>query len=94
MRLAFALMAAAAAATLSAPADAQRRDREQDAAFQATQEGRIMPLPQILSRVRVPDARFIGADLDARNAVYRLTFMRGDQVIRIFVDARTGRQLN
>ncbi len=96
MRLAV-LIAAAAAAALAqaAPADAQSRGhgrRDQDAAYQAMQQGDILPLPVILSRVRVRNARYIGADLQ-RN-VYRLTFMGEDgTVVRLHVDARTGRAL-
>jgi hypothetical protein len=95
MRLAVALIAAAAV-LLPASADAQgrghgRRDREQDAAFQAMQEGRILPLGAILSRVRIPGAQYIGAEFNG--AVYRLKYMRGGEVIWIDVDARTGRVL-
>ena len=81
----------------AAPADAQdrghgRHGRDQDAAYQAMQRGNILPLNVILSRVRVRGAEYIGADLDG--AVYRLTFMRGDgNVVRLHVDARTGRPL-
>lgn len=85
-----------------APADAQRRgrghdrhgyERDQDAAFHAMRQGEILPLRVIITRVRVPGARFIGADLDPSGRVYRLSFMRGGDVIRVHVDARTGRPL-
>ena len=80
------------------PADAQGRGRgrpvrDQDAAYQAMQQGDILPLSVILSRVRVRGAQYIGADLDPSGSVYRLTFMRGPDVIRVHVDARTGRPL-
>ena len=90
----FALLAAFAALVPLVPADAQGRGgarRDQDAAYHAMQQGDILPLPVILSRVRVRGAQFIGADLDG--SVYRLTFMRGPDVIRVHVDARTGRTL-
>ena len=84
---------------VAAPADAQRNGhgrhghgRDQDAAFHAMQQGEILPLNVILSRVRVP-GQYIGADLDAAGAIYRLSFMRGGEVIRVHVDARTGRTL-
>ena len=96
-------LAAVLATVLSAAsvADAQRgrghgrhgHDRDQDAAFHAMQQGQILPLNVILSRVRVRGAQYIGADLDPSGSVYRLSFMRGGDVIRIHVDARTGRAL-
>ena len=90
----YALAAAIAGAPLATalPADARglQRVREQDAAYQATQQGRSLSLPELRARVRVPGAQFIGAERIAPN-VYRLTFMRGPQVIWIDVEARTGR---
>ena len=83
----------------SAPGDSQGRGRgrpvrDQDAAYQAMQQGEILPLSVILSRVRVRNARYIGADLDDSGTVYRLTFMGpGGEVIRLHVDARNGRAL-
>jgi hypothetical protein len=76
------------------PADAQRlraQRGEQDAAYQATQEGGLS-LSEIRQRIRVPGAQFIGVEFDGR--IYRLKFMRGSEVIWIDVDARTGRILN
>ena len=93
------LLAAAACLLPSASADAQGRgrghgQRDQDAAYRARQQGEILPLNVILSRVRMRNARFIGADLDASGSVYRLTFMgAGGNVVRLHVDARTGRSL-
>jgi hypothetical protein len=94
MRFLFLLAAAGlAAAPIVAPtlADARglQRDRDQNAAYRAMQEGRILSLPEIRGRVRVPGAEFIGAEFDGR--VYRLKYMRGADVIWIDVDARTGR---
>jgi hypothetical protein len=99
----FPVLAAILATALSAAsvADAQRgrghgrhgHDRDQDAAFHAMQQGQILPLSVILSRVRVRGARYLGADLDPSGSVYRLSFMRGGDVIRVHVDARTGRPL-
>ena len=62
---------------------------EQDAAYRAAQQGRILPLPVIRARIRVPGAHFIGAEFDGR--IYRLKFMRGTEVIWIDVEAHTGR---
>lgn len=97
MRLVAFLLAVLSALALAAPADTQGRGRpgrEQDAAYHARQQGDILPLPVILSRVRVREGRFIGADLDETGSVYRLTFMgRTGEVVRLHVDARTGRPL-
>jgi hypothetical protein len=95
-----AALALAAAAFLTLPADAQPRghrpgvrDGGQDAAFHAMQRGRILPLGDIMARVRIPGAQFIGAELNGPGTVYRLKFIRGGDVIWIDVDARTGRFL-
>ena len=94
----FALFALFAALVPAVSADAQNRgnmraphQRDQDAVYHGRQQGDILPLPVILSRVQVRGAQFIGADLEG--SVYRLTFMRGPDVIRVHVDARTGRTL-
>ncbi|MDQ4088506.1 MAG: hypothetical protein M3177_10940 [Pseudomonadota bacterium] len=94
MRFLFLLAAAGLAATaLPSEAPAQRglQMREQDAAYRAAQQGRILPLPMIRSRIRIPGAVFIGAEFDG--VIYRLKYMRGAEVIWIDVDARTGRVL-
>ena len=90
MRFLFLLAAAGLAAT-AFPAEARGLQslREQDAAYRAAQQGQILPLPMIRSRIRVPGAEFIGAEFDGR--IYRLKYMRGSEVIWIDVDARTGR---
>ncbi|MGZ8282542.1 MAG: hypothetical protein ACXWUN_06265 [Allosphingosinicella sp.] len=84
--LAFAGLAAAA---LPAEAGGLQNMREQDRAYRAAQQGEILPLPAIRSRIRVPGAEFIGAEFDGR--IYRLKYMRGTDVIWVDVDARTGR---
>ena len=84
------LLAAAGLAATALPAEARGLQlREQDAAYRAAQQGRILPLPTIRQRIRVPGAQFIGAEFDGLN--YRLKYMRGSEVIWIDVDARTGR---
>lgn len=89
-----ALLLLALAGTALGPAgvDARPRDREQDAAFRATQEGRFVPLRVIESRI-VPQMRgftYLGPELDSAAGRYRLKFMRGPQVIWIDIDARNG----
>lgn len=87
------LLAAALGVTLlGAPADARPRDKEQERAFRATQEGRFLKLREIEARVlpRMRGADYLGPELDYPAARYRLKFMRAGQVIWIDVDARTG----
>ena len=93
------LFAVLATLLYAAPGETQGRGRgqhgrDQDAAYHAMQQGEILPLNVILSRVRVRNGRFIGADLDPSGTVYHLTFMgAGGNVVRLHVDARTGRAL-
>ena len=92
MRILF-LLAAAGLVASALPADARglQSMREQDAAYRATQQGRILPLPMIRARIHIPGAQFIGAEFDGR--IYRLKFMRGAEVIWVDVEASTGRIL-
>ena len=92
MRILVLLLAAASLLGSAAPTEAQGPQpvREQDAAYQAAQEGRSLTLPEIRARIRIPGAQFIGAEVIGPNT-YRLKFMRGPQVIWIDVEASTGR---
>lgn len=95
MRILF-LPLAALALTATLPAEgagARGRDRDQQAALRGAQQGDILPLTTIRSRIRVPGAEFIGAEFNSGRGVYRLKYMRRGDVIWIDVDARTGRQL-
>lgn len=92
----FLLPLAAAGLALSpalAETRAPQRDRDQNSAYQAMQQGRVLSLPEIRARIRVPGAEYIGAEILAPG-VYRLKFMRGATVIWIDVEARTGRVIN
>ena len=84
-----------AVAALGVTSLARRDHREQDAAYKARQQGRIMSLRTIESRImpRMRGAEYLGPELDAGSGTYRLKFMRGGRVIWIDVDARTGRVL-
>lgn len=84
------IAAALAAGTLTSPALADR-PRDQDRAFEATREGRSMPLPMIERRVMpfMGGADYLGPEF--RGGTYRLKFMREGRVIWIDVDAATGR---
>jgi hypothetical protein len=88
MRIILTLLAAIAAITAAGAAE---RPRDQDRAFEATREGRSMPLPMIERRVLplMGGADYLGPEFNGRT--YRLKFMRGGRVIWIDVDAATGR---
>jgi hypothetical protein len=79
-----------AAGLLASPALADR-PRDQDRAFQATRDGRSMPLPMIERRVMpfMGGAEYLGPEF--RGDSYRLKFMRDGRVIWVDVDAATGR---
>jgi hypothetical protein len=79
-----------AAGMFASPALADR-PRDQDRAFQATREGRSMPLPMIERRVMpfMGGADYLGPEF--RGDTYRLKFMRDGRVIWVDVDAATGR---
>lgn len=89
------LLAALAPALFATAGDARPRDREQQSAWRATQEGRILPLRTIEGMIvpRMRGADYLGPELDAAAGRYRLKFMRAGQVIWIDVDARTGQVL-
>lgn len=85
------LMAVLAAGALATVADARKPQREESAAYRATQQGRILPLRQIESRVmpHMRGADYLGPELHG-NSTYRLKFMRDGRVIWVDIDARTG----
>jgi len=90
--LALLLAATAAAAALPGPAAAGPREREQVEAFKGAREGRIIPLRLIEQRI-VPQMRgfaYLGPEYYAEIGHYRLKFLRGQRVVWIDVDARTG----
>ena len=86
---------AAALVAVAAPADARPKERAPDSAFEARQQGRILPLPEIEARfrTRMRDADYLGPELDMASGRYRLKFLRGERVIWIDVDGRTGQEV-
>jgi hypothetical protein len=84
------LAAVLAAGLTSAPALADK-PRDADRAFQATQQGRSMPLPQLERRVMpfMGGADYLGPEFNGGS--YRLKFMQNGRVIWVDVDAQTGR---
>jgi hypothetical protein len=86
------LAALIGAGLLASPALAEP-PRDQDRAFEATREGRSMPLPKIERRVMpfMDGADYLGPEFNGET--YRLKFMRNGRVIWVDVDAATGRIL-
>ena len=85
-------VAALCTAILSSAQASRPRDREQDNAFNGTQQGLFLPLRVIEARI-VPRMRgfvYLGPELHAAAGRYRLKFMRGPKVVWVDVDARTG----
>jgi hypothetical protein len=82
--------AALGAGLLTSPA-AANPPRDADRAFEATREGRSMPLPKIERRVMpfMGGADYLGPEFNGRT--YRLKFMKDGHVIWVDVDAATGR---
>jgi hypothetical protein len=82
--------AALGAGLLTSPAMANP-PRDADRAFEATKEGRSMPLPKIERRVMpfMGGADYLGPEFNGRT--YRLKFMKDGHVIWVDVDAATGR---
>ncbi|MFL6830193.1 MAG: hypothetical protein ACJ8D5_06190 [Sphingomicrobium sp.] len=81
------LTGALAAGLTGAPALADP-PRDADKAFEATQKGRSMPLPQLERRVMplMPGADYLGPELNG--GVTRMKFMRNGRVIWVDVDGQ------
>ncbi|HYI41468.1 MAG TPA: hypothetical protein VE053_14235 [Allosphingosinicella sp.] len=89
---AFLIASTALTAAASVPAEARPRERDQESAIRGTQAGRIIPLRAIEQRI-VPQMRgfdYLGPEYYADIGRYRLKFLRGQRVVWIDVDARTG----
>jgi hypothetical protein len=87
------LAAALLSASLIATPALAEPPRDQDRAFEATKQGRSMPLPKIERRVMpfMDGADYLGPEFNGET--YRLKFMRNGRVIWVDVDAATGRIL-
>jgi hypothetical protein len=90
MRLFRSLLAAALCAGLVAGPALADPPRDAQRAFQATRDGRSMPLPNIERRVMplMPGADYLGPEFNGKT--YRLKFMKDGRVIWVDVDAATG----
>jgi hypothetical protein len=82
------LFAAAMAASLTSAPALAGKPRDADKAFEATQQGRSMPLPQLERRVMpfMPGADYLGPELNGE--VTRMKFMRNGRVIWVDVDGQ------
>jgi hypothetical protein len=85
------LIAAAFAVGLTASPALADPPRDAERAFDATQQGRSMPLPKIERRVlpMVDGADYLGPEFNGRT--YRLKFVRNGRVFWVDVDPETGR---
>jgi hypothetical protein len=81
------LVAALTGGLASAPALADP-PRDADRAFQATREGRSMPLPQLERRVMpmMGGADYLGPEMNGNT--YRFKFMQNGRVIWVDVDGQ------
>jgi hypothetical protein len=85
---------ASAPALADGPRHSQRRPdavaplREQERAFEATREGRSMPLPQLERRIMpmMGGADYLGPELNGDT--YRFKFMQNGRVIWVDVDGQ------
>jgi len=90
-------LASAILLTAGAPALARgERDREQDNLRAAAAQGQVIPLNKLIAEVRsrppYDDMTYLGGpQFDASRMVYALKFMDGNQVVVVYVDARSGR---
>lgn len=84
------LTAALGAGLIAAPALADP-PRDQDRAFEATREGRAMPLPKIERRVMpfMGGADYLGPEFKGDSLL--LKFMKNGRVIWVEVDPETGK---
>ena len=91
MKLLRTLFAAAFAAGLAASPALADPPRDAERAFDATQQGRSMPLPKIERRVLplVDGADYLGPEFNGRT--YRLKFVRNGRVFWVDVDPETGK---
>lgn len=82
------LTAALLAASLTSVPALAEKPRDADKAFQATQEGRSMPLPQLERRVMplMGGADYLGPELNG--GVTRMKFMQNGRVIWVDVDGQ------
>jgi hypothetical protein len=77
------------------PASAERRMPEQDAIRNGVRSGNILPYQEMRARAQdhAGGGQMIGSEYDPGTARYRFKFQRGNSVIWLDMDGRTGREL-
>ena len=83
----------AAAAVLAPAVPGQAQDNDQGKARKEMRAGNVLRLSDIEGRI-LPQMRgfqYLGPAYDSTAMAYRLKFLRGQQVVYVDVDARTGR---
>ena len=77
------LLLAAAAVAPAVAAEPLDQARDGVAAWRATRQGRLLPLPEIERRVvpTMKGAQYIGFDLELPSGIYTLKFLRNGNVI-------------
>jgi len=83
----------AAAAMLCAAAPGHAQDNDQGKARKEMRAGNVLRLSDIEARI-LPQMRgyqYLGPAYDSTAMAYRLKFLRGQQVVYVDVDARSGR---
>jgi hypothetical protein len=89
-----ALMAGLLVTPLTSLSAQKSKTGEQDSIYQATQNGTVLPMRQIensvVPQMKSQGADYIGQEFDPGSKRYRLKFMRGQSVIWVDVDGRTG----
>lgn len=71
---------------------AQSKRGEQNEARAQLIAGKVKSLPEIEDRIlpKMRGMRYLGPEYDLESQVYRLKFMKGNRVIFVDVDARSG----
>ncbi|MCA1749696.1 MAG: hypothetical protein ABR601_10455 [Parasphingopyxis sp.] len=85
---------AGVAALLAVPGGAHAQRSEQDAAYESRQQGRAMPLRVVERRVvtQMRGYDYLGNPIYFETTnVYRFTFIRRNEVVRVDADAGSGR---
>jgi len=89
------LSAVLAPAVVASPLHAEHRMPEQDAIRNGVRSGNILPYQEMRARAqdRAGGGQMIGSEFDAGTGRYRFKFQRGNSVIWLDMDGRTGREL-
>lgn len=86
----FAFLMASAPQPVTPAPPVQRGDQQR--AFEARREGRVLPYPEIRRRAQesMPDAQFLGPEFDPDTGIYTFKFLRNGSVIWLRIDGRSG----